>query len=219
VEADVDDCRQSSLRHHRRDLLEEDRVMLQPNRLLRIAALGMTVAGAPVTGWTHGAAASVGTPSSLVMSFNAAHGESAELIIADDRRAQSQPDATDGTPLRVRLEFLGPDGRPLSGASDAAAAVVVPRDGFARWSIRPVYDARSNSAMLVVDDGTGPVTLPGIVAADPDGRIGVRANLICTGKCPSTMAHGTQTIIAADGRTTAAVVVLAVNAIRDRGTN
>ena len=193
--------------------------MLQLNRLLRIAVLGMTVTGAPVTGWAHVASASVSTPSSLVMSFNAAQGESAELIIADDGRAQGQPDGTDWALLRVRLEFLDPDGRPLSGASDEVAAVLVPRDGFARWSIRSIYDARSKSAMLVVDDGTGPVTLPGIVAADPDGRIGVRARVICAGKCPSTTAHGTQTIIAADGQTTAAVVVFAVNAIRDRGTN
>ena len=190
--------------------------MLQPNRLLRIAALGLIAIGAAVTGWAHGAAASVGPPSALVVSLNAAHGESAEIIIADDGIAQGQPGATDWALLRVRLEFVGSDGRPLSGASDAAAAVVVPRDGFARWSIRSVYDARSNSAVLVVDDGSGPVTLPGIVAADPDGRIAVRANLVCAGKCPSTPAHGTQTIIAADGHTMATVVVFSINAIRDR---
>lgn len=192
--------------------------MLQPNRLLRLlCAFAMTVAGAPVTGWAHGAAAPISSPSSLVMSINAAHGESAELIIADDGRAQGQPDATDWALLRVRLELRDSDGRPLSGPSDAAAAVVVPRDGFARWTIKPVYDSRSNSAVLIVDDGTGPVTLPGIVSADPDGRIGVRANLVCVGKCPSTTAHGTQTIVAADGQTKAAVVVFAVNGIRDRG--
>lgn len=193
--------------------------MLQPSRLLRIAALGLIVIGAPVTGWAHGSAASAGPPSAFVVSFNAAHGESAEIIIADDGRAQGQPDATDWALLRVRLEFAGSDGRPLSGASDAAAAIVVPRDGFARWSIRSVYEARSNSAVLVVDDGTGPVTLPGIVAADPDGRIAVRANLVCAGKCPSTPAHGTQTIVAADGHTMATVVVFAVNGIRDRSSD
>jgi hypothetical protein len=150
----------------------------------------------------------------FLVSFNAAHGEEVAFSLSSDRMPASGLEG-----MAIEPRFFGADGSELSEPRPAReqGAVVVPTRGFATVRVAAMLDSASRTATLLVDSGDGPRALPIAVPVGSDGRVAARVELACLRGCGSGPLDATILTIGEDGGTLGAVVVLSINAIRDRG--
>jgi hypothetical protein len=177
------------------------------------AFTALLVAAVPVLSSAEPLARSAAEASRFVVSFNAGRGEQVEISLASSRAPNP------GTrPMTIELRFLGSDGSagsPTPSGPGDRHVVVIPPGGFATVRVSAVPDSASRTATLRVDTGGGPRGGPALPVWS-DLRVVGHTVLSCLAGCGSSPLDATIVTVGEDGGTLSTVVVLSINAIRDR---